>query len=142
MADVTVVANEVLPESGVTRMIEGIAGATITAGQLVYLDTSAGTYKLADANASAATSVVAGIAMNSCVANQAMRIAAPGPDGTTLDPGFTVTVGSTYWLSATAGGITLTAADLVTGMYPVVIGVGITASQLKLQFVRGTAAIP
>jgi hypothetical protein len=136
MADVTVTAAEVLPDAG-TQTIQGILGATVTAGQTVYLDASTNTWKLADANASALTANCKGIAMNGGVAGQPVTVC----NGGTLDPGFTVTVGTVYVLSATAGGIA-PADDLTTGMYTTILGVGITASQLKLQILASGVAVP
>lgn len=136
MADVSVTAAEVLPDSG-SVLIDGILGATVTAGQTVYLDSSTSTYKLADANASALTSTVVGIAMNGGATGQYVRVCKSG----TLDPGFTVTVGTIYVQSATAGGIA-PAADLATGYYTTILGVGITASQLRLIMVNSGVAVP
>jgi hypothetical protein len=136
MADVTVTATNVVKASD-TVLLDGILGGTVTAGQTVYLDTSTGTYKLADANASAATAVVAGIAMNGGGSGQTVRVAVGG----TLNPGFTVGVGTPYFQSATAGGI-CPAADLASGMYTTVIGVGLTASSLKLIISNSGVAAP
>ena len=137
MADVAVTAIEVLKDSG-TKFEDGILGATVTAGQTVYKDTSdSNKFKLADANASSTTANVAGIAMNGGASGQPVRVAVGG----TLDPGFTVTVGAVYVQSATAGGIA-PVADLATGHYPTVIGIGVTASQLKLVLIGGGAAVP
>jgi hypothetical protein len=135
MADETVVAAEVLADSG-TLSVDGTLGATVTAGQTVYLDTTTNTYKLADANASALTAVTAGIALNGGVSGQPVKVAIAG----TLDPGFTVGVGEVYVQSATAGGIA-PRADLTSGWYTVVLGMGITASQMKLVGVIGRAGV-
>lgn len=138
MADVSVTAAEVLPEvPGTILDNTRLFGATVTAGQAVYLDTTTNTWKLADANSSAATATVGGIAMNGGAAGQVASIAVAG----TLDPGFTVTVGAVYVASATAGGIA-PVADLTTGWRTTVLGVGITASQLKLILVNSGVAVP
>jgi hypothetical protein len=140
MADVAVTANEVLPDSG-TQVFQGTLGGTVTAGQAVYRNAS-GQILAADANASAAASAVIGIALTGGVSGQSVLVAdGLRPGGCTLDPGFTVGVGTPYFLSATAGGI-CPAADLATGMYPALLGFGVTASQLKLQIVRPGVAIP
>lgn len=136
MADVTVVANEVLPDSGTSNLIYGTFGATVTAGETVYLDSATNTYKLADAGA-ASTAVCVGIAMNSGVSGQQCTIAGTG---STIDPGFTVTVGTIYVLSNTAGKIA-PAADLANPMKTVVLGVGITASQLALRIYYSGATV-
>lgn len=136
MADETVVAAEVLLDGTNTITVSGLLGATVTAGQTVYLDTTTSTYKLADANASATTAAVAGIAMNGGVSGQPVVVAIGG----TLDPGFTVGVGEIYVQSATAGGIA-PRADLTTGWYTSVLGFGITASSLRLLGSVGRAGV-
>lgn len=136
MADVTVTAIEVLPASD-TIYADGIAGATITAGQTIYLDSATNTIKLADANASSATADMKGIAMHGAASGQPVRYAAGG----SIDPGFTVGVGTVYVLSATAGGIA-PVADLATGLYPVIVGVGTSASNLKLSLFKGGTVTP
>jgi hypothetical protein len=49
MADISITAASVAASSAASK-VTGVAGATITAGQVVYLDTTTNTYKLADAN--------------------------------------------------------------------------------------------
>jgi len=136
MADVTVVAAEVLPGTD-TQYSDGILGGTVTAGQSVYFDSATSTYKAADANASAAAALARGIAMNGGVTGQPVKVATGG----SLDPGFTVTVGTIYIVSATAGGIA-PATDLATGMYTHVLGLGITAASLKLVNATAGVAVP
>lgn len=126
MADVTVVAAEVLPDSG-TVTTGGTLGGTVTAGQSVYLDSTTNTWKAADANSTAATAAAKGISMTGGVSGQPCVICTGG----TLDPGFTVDVAKVYVVSATAGGIA-PVADLVQGWRTTILGVGITASQLQI----------
>jgi hypothetical protein len=136
--DVSVTAAEVLPDSG-TRTEAGTLGAVVTAGQLVYKDTSdSGKFKLCDSDASAAAATVYGIALNGGAAAQPVVVAI---NGSTLDPGFTVTVGAVYVVSDTAGGI-MPVADLETGDFTSVIGVGITASKIQLTFINSGVAVP
>jgi hypothetical protein len=136
MADVSVTAAEVLSDSG-TVSTNGILGATVTAGQVVYLDSTVNTWKLADANDSAATAAGRGIALNGGVAGQPVTVCNSG----TLDPGFTVTVGAVYVISATPGGIA-PVADLTTGWRTTVLAIGITASQLRLHIWASGVAVP
>lgn len=135
MADVSVTAASVVPSTD-TQVADGVAGATITAGQTVYLDSATSTYKLADANASSTTAATVGIAMNGASAGQYLKVATTG----TITPGFTVTTGEIYVQSATAGGIA-PKADLASGHYPVIIGIGTSASLLKLSMFRGGVAM-
>lgn len=137
MADVTVTATSVVPDSG-TQTLDAILGAAVTAGQTLYLDAADGNKaKLADANASAATAATKGIALNGGAIGQPVKLAIGG----TLNPGFTVGVGAVYVQSATPGGIA-PVADLAAGHFPVVLGIGVTASQLKLVMQAGGVAIP
>ncbi|MCI0361641.1 MAG: hypothetical protein L0211_24420 [Planctomycetaceae bacterium] len=137
MPDVIVTATNVVPDSG-TQTLDAILGAAVTAGQTLYLDAAdAGKAKLADANASAATAAVRGIALNGGAIGQPVKLAIGG----TLNPGFAVGVGSVYVLSATPGGIA-PVADLAVGWFTHVLGIGVTASQLKLVMQGGGVAIP
>lgn len=136
MADVSVTAAEVLPDSGTTTF-SGTLGGTVTAGQPVYKDAS-GTYQAADANASALTAAAVGIAMTGGVSGQPVIIAG---SGSTLDPGFTVTVGAVYVVSANAGGIA-PVADLAQNWRTTILGVGISASQLALRIYASGALVP
>lgn len=135
-ADVTVTAAEVLKTS-TTIIVQGTLGATVTAGQVVYLDTTVDKYKLADANGASPLFTIAGIALNGGGDGQPVSIAVGGD----IDPGFTVTVGSVYVLSATAGGIA-PVADLTTGWRTGILGVGTTASNLKLNIINSGVAVP
>ena len=131
MADVSVTAASVAPGTD-TQYADGFLGASVTAGQTVYLDTSTSTYKLADANASSTTANAAGIAMNGGASGQPVKVAIGG----SINPGFSVTTGSVYVLSATAGGIA-PVADLASGHYPVIVGIGVSATSLKLSMFKG-----
>lgn len=136
MADVIVTAAEVLPASDTVQEL-GTLGATVTAGQTVYFDSTTSTYKLADANASSATATVKGIALTGGSSGQKVVVATGG----SLDPGFTVGVGSVYVQSATAGGIA-PVADLATGHRTSIIGVGLSASSLHLVLYNSDTAVP
>jgi len=135
MADVTVTAADVVPGANAVYR-DGIAGATVTAGQVCYVDATDGRVKLADANASAATANAVGIAVNGASSGQPVRLVVEDDDFTV---GGTVAKG-VYVLSATAGGIA-PVGDVTTGWYPVVLGVAISTSTLIVKLVRGTAAV-
>lgn len=134
--DVSVTAAEVLKTS-TTIIVQGTLGATVTAGQTLYLDTTTSTYKLADANGASPLYTVAGIALNGGGSGQPVSIAVGGD----IDPGFTVTVGTIYVLSETAGGIA-PSADLATGWRTVILGIGTTASNLKIGIINSGVAVP
>lgn len=135
MADVAITAASVVPGANAVYR-DGIAGATITAGQVCYVDATDGRVKLADANASATTANPVGIAVNGASSGQPVRLVVEDDDFTI---GGTVAKG-VYVLSATAGGIA-PVADVTTGWYPVVVGVAISTSKVVVKFVRGTAAV-
>lgn len=103
MSDITVTAAKVgvvYPEKA--EIFDGIAGATITAGQALYFDSTAGTLKLADANGSG-TLQFRGIALNGGGAGQAISVLKEGHCY-----GFTVTSASydaALYLSNTAGAL-------------------------------------
>lgn len=141
-ADVTVTAASVARVTGTgtetdTKITTGYAGATITAGQVLYKDTSAGTWKLADANLSAAAGRSEGIALNGAATGQPIAVATGG----TLTGGFTATVGTIYVLSANAGGIA-PAADLASGWRTGVVGVGLTSTTIGLVLYSSGVAVP
>lgn len=137
MADLTITATSVVQGASGISVLDGILGASVTAGQSVYLDTAASTYKLADANASSTTAQTAGIALNGGASGQPVKVLASGP----ITIGATVTVGTIYVQSATAGGIA-PAADLATGHYVTILGVGISASQIQVGISKSGVAVP
>jgi len=103
-------------------------GATISAGQAVYLDAADSKYKLCDNNASAATATIKGVAMTPGVDGGYGYIATAG---SIILVGTTMAVGETYYAGATAGEI-VPDADLATGNYISRIGTGASATQLDL----------
>ncbi|MCZ2097738.1 MAG: hypothetical protein LC121_16005 [Anaerolineae bacterium] len=86
----------------------GTAGATIVAGQAVYLDSSTNTYKLADAGA-ATTDAMAGFALTGASSGQPVKVLTAGAMNATG-----LTAGEAYFLNTTAGSIGLYA-DLTGG---------------------------
>lgn len=134
--DLSVTAGSVIASATALKSA-GVAGAVITAGQPVYIDTAnSNVLKPADANASALTSTVAGIALNGGSTGQPITYVY---EDATFTPGGTLTVGQIYCLSATAGGIA-PVADLTTGDYPVVLFIAKTTTTAVLKIVRGTVA--
>ena len=127
MADISITAANVVKGSN-ARTQAGIAGATITAGQLVYKDAATGKYLLSDADsATAAARSVTGIALNGASLNQPVDVQIGGD----ITIGGTLTANTVYVLSGTAGGLA-PLADLSTGEYLVVIGVAKSASVLAV----------
>lgn len=137
-ADLSITTTSFVPGARAVKVI-GTAGATITIGQLLYFDSTAGTYKLADANASATTAAVIGIAASAAAAGQPV-IVITEDDDLTLGATLSMTA-PVYVMSATAGGIAPTA-DITTGWYPAAILVAKSTSKciFKPGGLRGTAA--
>jgi len=127
MADLTITAANVV--AGSNAIIEkGTAGATITAGQAVYLDSATGRYKLADDNsATAEVRTPRGIALNGASDGQPLAIVRSGD----VTIGATIEAGVAYYLSGTAGGI-CPVADVASGDYPAIIGMGKSTSVLTV----------
>lgn len=136
MANLTITAANVLAGSNATTR-QGTAGATITAGQVVYFDDTTSTYKLADCNsATAAVRSPAGIALNGASSGQPLMVLTGGD----ITIGATLTAGVAYYLSGTAGGI-CPVADLIAGDYPTVLGIAKSTSVLAFDTVEAGAAL-
>jgi hypothetical protein len=117
MASLTITAANVI--AGSNASIEhGRAGATITAGQVVYRDSADGKYKIADADsATAAARDPRGIALNGASDGQPLAIIRAGD----VTIGATMTAGLAYYLSPTPGEIGVVA-DVLSGDDPIIIG--------------------
>lgn len=125
MADVSGITAVRVTDNTQLRTVQ--YGATISAGQTLYIDTADNEYKLADADD---TSLDAGrgIAITPGIDGGAGLIAT---GGNIVLVGATLAIGTAYYLSDTAGGIK-PAADLTTGDNVVLLGVASTATQLDL----------
>lgn len=136
MADLTITAANVVAGSGATK-VNGTAGATVTAGQVVYKDSTTDTFKLADCNsATAAVRSPYGIALHASLANQPLTVLTAGP----VTIGATMTAGVAYYLSGTAGGIA-PVADLTTGDYPVILGIATSTTVLNVDIQEAGVAL-
>jgi hypothetical protein len=128
MADLSITAANVIAGSG-AKKVTGTAGATITAGQVVYFDASTSSYKLADTDsATADVRSPAGLALNGAATGQPVTVHISGP----LTIGATVAVGDVYYLSGTAGGLA-PFADVAAGDYPCIIGICTSTSVLNVK---------
>ena len=127
MADISITAANVV--KGSNAVVEpGTAGATITAGQVVYKDAADGKYKLADADsATAAAKAPRGIALNGASDGQPLSIIRSGD----VTIGATLTPGTAYYLSPVAGGIA-PLADVASGDDVVLLGLAESASVLAV----------
>ena len=94
----------------------------VTAGQAVYLDSTANTYKLCITTSSSAADC-AGIALHAAGINQPLKIQTAGD----ITIGATIVVGQPYIDSTTAGGI-CTVADIGAGQYTKILLIGKTTA--------------
>jgi hypothetical protein len=137
MADLTITAASVLAGSGAVKET-GVAGASVTAGQAVYKDASdSNKFKLADNDsATAAVRSFYGIALHAAGSGQPLTVLKSGP----ITIGATTAVGTVYCLSSTAGGI-CPSADIATGDYNTVIGIGTSTTVIQVQPLAAGAVV-
>lgn len=124
MADLTGITAVRPTANTTTRLVQ--YGATISVGQPVVL--SGTKYVLADANASAALAAATAIAMTPGIDTGYGVVATAG---SIILVGTTMTVGESYLVSPTAGGI-MPNPDRATGSYVTRLGVAASATQLDL----------
>lgn len=132
MADLSITAANVVAGSG-AKKVTGVAGASITAGQVVYADASdSDKLKLADNDsATAAVRSPVGIALHAAASGQPLTYIAKGP----VTIGATLAAGGVYSLSSTAGGI-CPVADIATGDYNTVLGVATSTTVLDVNIIE------
>lgn len=135
MADMAITAANVIPVAGY-NFTDGVAGETVTAGQLVYLKSSDSKYWLVD-NDAAATAGLVGMALNGAAAGQPVRILTGG----SVNPGGTVVVGTIYGTSSTAGGLA-PSTDFASGDYVSIFGIGTTSSNIAVDIQNSGVAVP
>jgi hypothetical protein len=136
MSDLSITAANVLAGSG-ARTVDGTAGASVTAGQVVYLDSATNTYKLADCDsATAAVRSPDGIALHAAASGQPLEVLTRGP----ITIGATMTAGVAYYLSPNAGGI-CPVADVLSGDYPTIVGIATSTTVLDVLFHESGVAL-
>ncbi len=130
MAAISITAASVLASVNAVIRREYKAGATITAGQVVYLNTS-NQWVLADSDAAATGNGITdlrGIALNGASSGQPVAVCTEDSDFT---PGGTLTNGSAVYLFTTAGAL---AHDVPSsGAYPVYLGQAKSTSKMHLR---------
>lgn len=127
MTDLSITAANVVAGDDATKK-EGLAGETITAGQAVYLSSTSHKWMKADSNSATAEAREAiGIALNGAALNQPVEVQTKGQ----ITIGATLTAGTAYYLSDTAGGI-CPLADVGSGEYVCLLGLAASASLLNL----------
>lgn len=127
MADLTITAASVIKGSN-AKTKTGIAGAAITQGQVLALD-STGKLILCDCDhATVLTRTPVGIALNSAAASgQPIEYIYEG----TLAIGATVAASVPYFASPTAGGI-CPLADVASGDFAKFLGFGISVTEINV----------
>lgn len=126
MTDLSITAANV-EVGGNARTETGRAGASITAGQVVFKNAS-DEFVLADTDDTSLDEVY-GIALHASGDDQPLTVALPGSD---ITIGATLTAGTTYYLSGTAGGI-CPAADLASGDRVIFLGIAKSTSVLHFR---------
>lgn len=134
-ADLTITAANVALVTGNSDKGSN-AGATITAGQLCYKDSS-NLWQLSDANSAAAAKTIGGVSLHASLSGQPLAVQNSG----TITIGATVAVGTIYVLSGTAGGIA-PHGDLASGMTTCILGVATSTTVITINIFNSGAAVP
>lgn len=137
MANLSITATAVVPSTSAVKL-NGKAGETVAAGEIVYLTSTSNTYSLADANDNTKLPA-AGIAGNSAGTGQALQVIVSDPSLTIGTHG--VALGTPYFLSATPGKV-CPLADLTTGDYTTAVFITKTTTTVAFGILAGGAAIP
>lgn len=134
MADLTITVGSVIKGSGALSERRA-AGATITAGVPLYLDTD-NTVKPADANDTLAKSQVVGIAEHAALTGQPCSYVTSGP----IAIGATVVQDMVYCVSASVG-LICPISDIASGNFCSVIGRATSTTVITVDINNATAAI-
>ncbi len=131
MAAFSITAANVLPSASAT-IFTGTAGATITQGQPLYLDTTSNSYKLANA---LTNSLVAGVALVGASNGQTMTICSRDPN---FGCGYTIATGNIP-IVGQSGNIN-PYDDRATGWYVTSLGVAIGGNRLSFYITGSNVA--
>ena len=135
MADLSITAANVI--AGTSAQTEaGTSGTTITAGDSVYLATDDNKFYTTNTN-SAVNASVRGMALNNASANQPVDVLTEGD----VNPGATVAIGTIYVVSSSSGKIR-PSADMLSGNFVAVVGIGTTASNIKILPIISGVSLP
>lgn len=139
MADITITAANCVRVAGSVNKNYN-AGASITAGQSVYLKTSDSTWRLAQADGTAeeaGSGTIVGVALHAAASGQPLAVQTDG----TITIGGTVVAGTIYVVATTAGGIAPWA-DLATTNKVTVLGYATTSAIIAINPIITGVAIP
>lgn len=135
MADYTPTAANVKWNSG-TRPVLGVAGATVTAPNVLYKDTSDGEWKLYDAD-NDPTGLELAVALSNGYDGRHVILAKRGAN---INIGFTTTAGEPIVASAANAGEVAPEGDLTTGDWVVIVAIGNGTANVELLLDAGSAA--
>jgi len=107
----------------------GTAGATITAGQPLYYDSTNVQYKPANSVAASPQYIVAGVAGASANVGQDIVVVTRDPN---MSPGYTINAGNISILGNVAGQVN-DVADRASTWFVTVLGVGIGGNRVNFQ---------
>lgn len=128
MADLAPTAASVVAADEAVVKSEHVAGASLAAGDWVYMDTANNNVmKLAQADGTALEATVYGMCLNTAAIGQPVLVARGG----NVDFGCTITVAAVYILSVNAGKIA-PVADLASSSYLSIVGYGTAADNLAI----------
>lgn len=130
MADLSITAASVIASANATVYKQYNFGATVTTGQVVYLDSS-NTWQLKDANASSTGNLVNSVTGVSLVGGANGQPAAVVVKDSDFTPGGTLSNGASYYASPNAGAVA-PAADVTTGNYPTFLFVAKSTTKAHL----------
>jgi hypothetical protein len=136
MAALSITAANVVASTG-AKYAQGTGGATIVQGKSVAFNGSKWVLAQCDGTALEYGSSGVGVALNACSDGQPIDVQTEGE----ITIGGTVTVGAIYCLGATAGDI-VPFGDLVATNYVSILGVGISATKIKLLPIVSAVAVP
>lgn len=129
MSLISITAANVLP-STTASIVTGIAGAALTQGQPVYIDTAdSNKIKLCDSNGAGLQLTLAGITVNAASSGQRISYCTADTVGFTL--GGTLTAGLPVYVGNTAGSLTQDLTDLAASSTVMQLG-GATTTALML----------
>lgn len=134
MAEISITPGNVVAGTD-ADFYDGIAGGTVTAGVVCYLDDTDNSLKSADANVSVTEAEVKGIALHGASAGQPLRVQVSGE----LTIGGTVVLATIYILGAGGSGGIAPSVDLASGWYTSVLGVASSATKLRLGILNSRA---
>ena len=127
MANYVIVPADVKISGSNVRATTVVAGEAISEGQLVYLDTVSGKYKLALATAEASANVV-GVAVTSAALDGYFLM----QSSRNYFAGTTLVAGDPIYLSSASAGAICPHADLASTNYVTLLGHAISTSEIEI----------